>query len=472
MADANATTRTPLTSEFFGADDFIKKRDIREQVYGYIPYSNFMDFLFNTGKDATRKVKAVSSNLHHYEEDDLFVVPTILAGATGGGSAGAPVTFSIAAIGSAGAYVQPFVVGDIVQIGSKANGFKKGMITAIVEDTAAGTHDYTVTPTQAAVQIAPADAAAGEEVRYISHAQADGAFFPKSKLSQLVRYSTKMQIYAEAFKRHGSESADVVEVKIDGKPYLFYRGIAQAYERMAVDIAMQTLIGDEADNLLDPNHPDGDNIFSINTNEGLEQKIANDGGIEYPYTTSFDYADLQALDKLIDVVHGPHEYMGQVGIDFEHGFDDNIFTKLENTGSSFTAFQSGPSVDMKKAAEIALSLRFRTVAAGSRVWHIQKNDVLNSKNLLNGTGYPEMGFFIPSLVYQGASSDEDMRLGITTPYDAICIRYKDNGVDGSRMARVVDQNPKELGADSYKKTLLMEMAVQFGAIRKFARAYL
>jgi hypothetical protein len=471
MAAGNAATVTPFTENFFGADDFIKSRDIRNVLYPFVQYTEFMDFLFNTGKENTRKVKATANRLYHYEEDDHFVVPTIVGTSTGGGSAGAAVTFTINAIGSVGAYVLPYDVGDLVDIGSKAAGFKQAQITG---KTVAGNgvHTYVARPSLSTVQIAPADAVAGAEVRYAGTARADGAYFPNSKLSKLLKYQTDMQIYSQSFKRHGSQSADYAEVEVDGKPFLFLRGLGEAYERLMVDIALQTLKGQSADNLTDPNHPDGNGTYNIFRNEGLEQKILNDGGINYGYTTSFDYStDLVALEKLFSSVHGPNEYMGQLGNDVMHDIDSAMKSYLDNNGARYEAFKSGPSVSMKEAAELAASFRFKTVTAGNRVFHLQEAEILNARNLTQGTSYPEIGFFIPHQIYEAATSSDDVNLGIKRPFEAISIRYKDNGIDGSRYSKVIDQNESNLGADAKKRTLLMEMAVQFGMIRKFGRVY-
>lgn len=470
---ANASTVTPFTENFFGADDFIKSRDIRDVLYPFVQYTEFMDFLFNTGRENTRKVKAVANRLYHYEEDDHFVVPTILTASTstGGASAGADVTFQINAIGTSPDFVQPFNVGDLVDIGSKANGFKQAQIKSVTV-SGSGTHTYVATPSLSTVQIAPADAAAGEEVRYAGVARADGAAFPNSKLSKLLRYQTDMQIYSESFKRHGSQSADYAEVNVDGKPFLFLRGLGEAYERMIVDIALQTLKGQRADNLKDPNHPDGNGVYNIFRNEGLEQKILNDGGVDYGYGASFDYTtDFVAFEKLLSAVHGPKEYMGQIGNDLMHDIDTNMKSYLDNTGIRYEAFKSGPSTSMKEAAELAASFRFKTVTSGNRVFHLQEAEILNARNLTQGTAYPEMGFFIPHQIYEAATSSDDVNLGIKRPFEAICVRYKDNGIDGSRMSRVIDQGESELGADAKKRTLIMEMAVQFGMIRKFGRVY-
>jgi hypothetical protein len=471
MAAENTSGTKIFTGTTFGADEFILDREIREIIAPFVDYK-FMDFIFNTGYSETRKVATGRDEVHHYEEDDLYTVPTIVGTSTGGATAGAKTTFTINAIGSSGNYVNPFQKGKIVRIGSLAAGWKSAYVDSYTL-AGNGQHGYTVTPIGGAVRIAPADAAAGMEVRHISMAMADGAYFPESELSKVFKLSTKIQTFAAAFKRHLRASADRSVVKVNGKEYMFIRGMNEVMTRLEVAIALQSLIGPTGDNVTDPLHPDGNNTYSVLFNEGLRSRIATQQGMRYDYGASFDYADAIAIDKLIDGVHGPREYFLQLGIDLDHGWDQAFYDKTDKA-TSFAAFMQQPSNPGKSnetAKQLAASFGFRTVTVGSRTFHAQKCDALSARNLTAGAGEESLGFAIPHEVYKASSTREGFNKGETKSFDAMCWRYKNNGIDGSRMSRTIPQGPAHLGADSQKETIIMEGGLQYGMVRKFLELY-
>lgn len=462
----NAYDNAKFEPGVIGADDFILDREIRDIIIPYLPYG-FMDFIAaRSGKDGIKREVSKSNFVHHYEEDQKYVVATLSAALTGGATAGAVATAVINGIGSGTDWLNPFFKNQIVRVGSKAAGFVMAQVTSITLDPTAGEHEIILKPLRAADQLNPATVgASGQEIRHFSHATADGGRSVDSMQNSLIRFTQNMQMYRKKVVQYGGERSNKAMVKVDGAPYLYLYHLGQLYEQLDVDLAMQTVFGVKADNINDENHPDGPGKV-INTQEGMEQFILNKGGINYDYGTAFDYDDHVAIDKAIDERKGPNEYVVLSGIDLMHMNDDAFFTKVKDA-TSFGFFAD----DLEEGKKMAGTFNVKSVKVGGTTFHWKKEDVLSAPHLTYGTEYPEFAFFIPKGVYQTSGTAEEFDRGNRKSYDALCIRYRDNGKDGSRMMKVYDRGPEVTGVDQYEANLWAEMVIQFAGIRHFGRIF-
>lgn len=463
----NAYTAGKFEPGVIGADDFVLHREIREEIVPYLNYSSMINFFFaRGGKDGIKKEASGSNELHHYEEDAKYTVAVVTGTSTGGATAGAAATFTMTGVGSGSTWLQPFFVNQIVRCGSKAAGYVQAQVTAITVDNSAGEHAITVKPLKAANQLDPSTVlAAGQTVHHLSEGTADGGQASAGQISKLIRYTQNMHQYKRKVVQYGGERSNKAMVNIDGGNYLYLRQIAELYEQLDVDMAMMSFFGEKADNITDANHPDGAGK-TVNTQEGLEQFIINNSGINFDYAAAFDNDDFIALDKAIDERKGPKEYMALVGIDLMHAIDGAYFTKIKDA-TAFGFF----SEDLEEGKNIAATLHFKSIKVGSTTFHIKKEDIFSAPDLTFNTEYPEFGYLIPKGVYQTSGTAEGFMRGQKKSYDAMCIRYRDNQKDGSRIFKMFTRGPEVTGTDQYETHLFSEMGIQFSGIRHFARIY-
>ncbi len=463
----NASTVTKFKPGAIGADSFILERDIRETITPYYDYGSIMDFFgVAGGRNGLKKMAAKQNELNHYEEDQVFTVAVLNAAASGGASAGATATCVMVGVGSGSTWVQPFRLNDIVSVGSTTNGRVLAQVTSITVDNSAGEHTFVLKPLKAAEQLNPATVAnAGEEIRFVTHGTADGGKAPDSMQSKLIRLTQYMQMYKEKSGRYGGESANQSVVKIDGAPYLAPRNLAEALQRLHVQVTNAALFGEaQTNSITDVNHPDGSGE-SVTYQIGLEEFITSNSGINYDYAAAFDNDDFVALDKALYERHSANEYMFRVGHNLMHGIDASMFTKIKDA-TAFGFFDSDPVEGRKMAA----AMNFKTVMVGNRTFHIRSEKTLSAPDLI-GPEYLDYGYLIPNSVYKTGGTYRDMLSGKTQEYNSIALRYREYPKDGSRMMKLIERTPKEIGADQYETHIYAEWGIQFAGIRQFGRAY-
>lgn len=459
MGAENSSSQRKLDFTYYSVDDFLKYRDIREKLINYRNKTDLLDFIFL--ESMPRVKEAAANTVYHYEDDDLFA-SAVTTAISGGAAPGASGTFTIAPIGLAGDYIIPFRVGETVDIGNVTIGFTEALVTAVTINAGTGAHVYTIVPVNNTVTLtAPAFLAVGRTVVVNNAAFADGTAPMKSALTKLKKYSFDMQIFKEAFERYGSESANREVIESDGKYYAFYRGISAAIERLDSKISFAYLKGAKAVGLFDPNHPDYPSTAPIYKFNGIDKEISTNGGITYPYTTSFAYTDFQAIDKALDLVYAPSEYQMLAGINVQHNIDDALFGKAQNSGTAFATFNGDQ--------DLALATHFRSVYVGSRTFHIKKVKAMNWPNVTALQNFPNQAYLIPSEIYTGKSKAGDT-YATTEPQDVVCLRYKNNQYDGSRMFKEIVRTPENNGGfDKTYHEYIAELTLQISLVRKFLR---
>lgn len=404
-----SSSESILSAGYIAPNSFLSKRETRRTIFDRYREDTLFDFLIHSN----RTLKSAQTEFGWFEDDYLYTKATI-SGATGGG-AGANVVITITRPAGDGDHqkLAPGKKWDLVLIDGK-----RGWVQAVDKSNAStGTFVFTVKPVTSAGNFVPASGLigdlAGKTIVFFSNGKADGTGQPESMVRKPNRYYNYTQIFATQFAVDGSESANEVEVEVDGKPYFYLKGVEDAANKHNLDMEYAWLLGEMSEGLTD----DENGGKAVHLTRGLE-KYVDDFGNKLPYTTAFDYDKMTALEKTLARERAAKNIMLQNGINLNIDMQKSVKDLVANNGMNYAAFGNGNSLARH------VDFGFDAFRFSNRTYFMKECEALNYEPVtgFSGSPYPDMGFAIPLDRVKNSSTDSDEPEYL----DTISLRFKQN----------------------------------------------
>lgn len=396
-----------LTSAYISPSTYLTKRDIRKKIFPRYREENLFDFLFHSG----RKKVTVNERFDWWEDDYLYSsAATASKSGTNGAGNTATVTITSASHFESGTQ-SGGRVNDLALVHT-TSGIIKVFVSA-VDRTTDSAHVYTLKPIVATDNLVGNLASGGgDKIAFFSNAYADGTDQGESVIRKPLQFTNYTQIVKTQYEANGSESANQVEVEIDGKPYFYLKGVEDAANRHNTDIEFAMILGEQSTTMTDA---DGN---TLNLTRGLESYVDNFGN-QQSYST-FQYSSLTTLEKTLDSERAPIDIMLLNGNTLNIDTDGVVKGELDNNGIEYDKFGKG---DPRRRY---VDFGFDGFRFSNRFYHKKKWDALNYTPVTGGdldisggsaSPYPTMGFAVPLDKVKDPKGDL---------VDTICLRYKMN----------------------------------------------
>lgn len=418
MPAGTTQIQSSYTSAYISPETFLNARDIRREIFDKYNERNLLDMLWHSGY----KMITDRTRFNWFEHDFLYSYFQI-ASSTGTPGAGNPVTITVKVITPAetegpgswavAAYtVSPGKKTDTVMVGDV-----RGWISA-TDKTTDGAHTYTISPVDVNDDIVTATVD-DDYVALFSNAKADGTTQPESMVRKPILYYNTTQIFANNYTSYGSEAANKSEVVVKGKPYYYLQGVEDASLKHMLDMEFAFIMGKRSDSLVDASF----NNEAVNTTGGLDWFIDTFGN-NLTYTSgSFDYDDLETIEKSLSANRAARHVLQLNGIDVNIEIDDAVKGKLDAGGSSAVDWSKfGDGDGAKRAIDWGIDgFRF-----SNRNYYKKEMEFLNYKPI---TGNPTLSASWPGYSYTiplGTIKNPRPMGAYDEYFDTISIRYKAN----------------------------------------------
>lgn len=265
--------------------------------------------------------------------------------------------------------------------------FADGKTTGFVETTdktTPGAHKITVKKTDSTQDISTA-AVVGTTMVFFSNGQAEGSGATQSRVEQYSKITNKLHILREYFEVTDEEMYNQSWFEVNGKKYLWYKGIEATANRFELQKQLALLVSNQSTGLTDKNGS------VVQTTHGMIPQIRT-GGAELEYFGKPDEASFDEVMLHLDNNYGENKYFVGNGHNLMLGLKDMLVKFGQNgTGNiSFTPFTGGEKQ--------AIKLDFKSYSVGDYEFYFNNWKILSHKDTLGADGLPfrHMGIFIPA----------------------------------------------------------------------------
>lgn len=260
--------------------------------------------------------------------------------------------------------------------------------------------DVVITPYDETDEIPQVEA--GEELIIISSAFSEGSGQPESALSGAWEYDNEVQIIKETFGATGSEmtNQDWFNVTSEGQkiPAIYYKGQSEIDYRLALKIDGALLFNKRVVGATQA--VDATTGRVIKTTEGLIPYIRRVGN-EHPYTVgSFDIADFDDINLVLDREHAGNYTLALLGIQLQTEIEDVLKAYFSDTNINFTK-QIVNDVLFHKNESLSASVNFKYLTKSERTYLFKRMGVFSNPKTFGNTNaigsydMPNMGVMIP-----------------------------------------------------------------------------
>lgn len=432
------------TASFVSPTNYLLKPEVRNKIFQAYDERALYDFLIHSGR-----TKVTGNTTYRWLEHDSYFHTHTVESVAGSAGAGNAATFTLEE-------VDHLATGTLSEIKKKdlvivytASGARRGYVTATVK-TADTAHTVTVNPVDSAIDLVT-EGIAGSTIVVFSSAASDGANMtaPTSRLP--VEFYGYVQIIDTQKKTNGGESANVSFVEVDGKPYYYHQLVQDGDMEQRMKFENAAIFGQRG------SETDPVTSGTAYLTAGLEWYADNEGYAE-PYSGSFGLADLQNVQKNLDLEKAPTKQLFLVGNQLGNDVDDFVKGRLDNTAIDWSKMGIGSVSDRM------IDFGVDGFRYGNFIFMKKKFGPLNTLGLTGGISaspYPKMGFCVSWDRVTAANGEEE---------DTICLRYKQND-RGSRFMRYWDRDYKITNDDAYEFNWKGEMGLQNALARHTNKVY-
>ena len=370
---------------------------------------NIYQWLWSRGLE----VPTANDAFIHYEDDWKHDVVTIRAN-SGAGSTGALTVVPINDT-SGRVYVR---VGDTV-IFKGATGIHGVRARVYALDQTAGAATMTVAPFISTEAI-PA-VTLGDQVMIYGNAFAEATGQPIGRYSGFSKVTNYVQIFKESFGISGSALTDQLWFEIpnaSGNGLMGYinKGQMDMDFRYMKQVDGAFLVGVKNTNTTV--NVDAITGGEIITTEGIFTGIKNSGKT-VGYTTTFELADFNTVDKYLTTQYVGGSPLFGMGIDLDQAVEDKLFSTLKQTGVDPTMVSEGVVNDLFGGSrDRAMSIGFNSFRKSDRTYIFKRLSGLSDLKSFGATGYnwSKVGFMLPNDKQTDSKSRDKI--------DSMRMRYK------------------------------------------------
>ena len=294
--------------------------DIQDDEYTMFDWLNF------TGRSVSKPVE--NPEYFHFLNTSMYATAEVKADYT---AQGVGVAASITLLGDAG--VTP-LVNELVTF---PNGVQ-GLIRSVSDDT----DPVIVVVPDAAVAIP--SVADGDKLIFTSNAYAAGAGTSSvMRTTEMTKRSNYIQKFKTLFTEDDFSAGTAIELKFQGKNYIFYKQEYEAMRKHEMDIANQSFIGAKSKTMTDANGK------AVYTTEGLRNAIINGSGVihETAVSNTFDpLVDLKSMSVQMDANRCPSSYAMWASQAYDNAVDVGTATQAAFAGGGikYTSYEGGDAI--------------------------------------------------------------------------------------------------------------------------------
>ena len=347
-----------------------------------------------------------------FEKDRIM--PKVKATNGGAGSAGAAVTFTIAADSkvtapSASPYDTgatpdsvsvPVKLNDLIMIKPATGTASYGSYIKAIVTTVTGSTSFAATPINSADAIPSIPAA--DEIVIFGNAHGEGSGFQAPMTTKSTKYTEKLQIIKHRMRVTGSES--LVKLwyteKSSGESKFQVKGEGDAYAQFMNTAELNLLIGEELSNTtLASTFQATNNPLAMT--RGLLSQIVDGGNIlNYAAVAGLTVADLYDYNVEIDAEKAQKRNLMMSGIEIDQQVDRELGDRLKDGAISYGGF----NMDQEKA----VNLSFQKFTLGSYTYDKRPMASFNDRQTLgaDGYGFKYEAFTIPAGSVKMAGGEE------------------------------------------------------------------
>ena len=382
----NAVTTQAILSTF----DIVKPEIFNQYIKRFGDQGlNLFIWLWSRGLEVPTGNDAYS----HYEDDWKTDVITIRTTNNTAHAAGAAVTLNINDT-SGRVYVR---VGDIIMF--KGTGGIHGVKARVNSlNQTAGAATMTVSPLNVLASIPSVTAA--DEVIIVTNAFAEGTGQPIGRYSGFSKVTNNVQIIKESFGITGNALTDQLwfEIKNAAGGLIGYaaKGQEDMDYRFAKAVDGAYFIGERNTNTTVT--VDAVTGAPMTTTEGLLTGIKSSGKT-VGYTTTFELADFNTIDKYLTTQFVGGSSLFGMGIDLDQAVEDKLFSSLKMTGYDPTTLEQGVVNDLFAGnRDVAMSIGFSSFKKSDRPYIFKRLSGLSDIKSFGATGYnwSKVGFIMPN----------------------------------------------------------------------------
>lgn len=408
VAPSSVTTQSILSTF-----DFIKPEVYNRLIKKYGDQGlNLYQWLWSRGLE----VPTANDSFIHYEDDWKTDVVTVRAAVSSGFTTGNLAVIPINDT-SGKVYVR---VGDQVLF-KGTNGIHGVRARVYAIDQTAGAATMTVAP-QDPTAIIPY-VGTGEQIMIYSNSFTEGTGQPIGRYSGFSKVVNYVQIIKESFGITGSAMTDQPWFEIpntSGNGLMGYaaKGQIDMDFHYAKQVDGAYLVGVKNTNTTV--NVDAVTGGAITTTEGLFTGIKNSGKT-VGYTTTFELADFNTVDKYLTTQFVGNNPLFGMGIDLDQAVEDKLFSTLKQTGFNPTEVTDGIVNDLFGGSrETAMSIGFNSFRKSDRTYIFKRLSGLSDLKSFGATGYnwSKVGFMLPN-DKQTDSQTKDKIDSMRTRYKAL-----------------------------------------------------
>ena len=441
-----ASVEGSLNEAYLAPNTFLNKRDVRKKIFPRYNEQNLFDWAQFTG----RTKETDNTRFNWFEKGYLYGYGEVLSSSATAYTAGTKVTIVLKTASHQ-------------ESGTKSAGKKwdSVMIAGVrgwVQATNKGTpnaHTYTIKPVKSTDNITGGslNALANAFVVFYSTAAADGTSQPESMVNKPDLFYNYTQIIKTKYEVFGSASANKTEVQVGGKPFYYLEGVQDSANKHKLDIMFAMFFGERYDGSLTDDDASAEPVY---TTGGIDATIRDFGNVT-TYTT-FDFAKLQAIEKILSKERAPMEMMWLNGVNLDMEIDNVVKGKLDNNGMNYAAFGKA------NAQERAVDFGYDSFRFSKRTYHKKAEDFLNYAPVTGYTAapWPDNGYILPidriaNPKPSGSGGDEEM--------DTVCLRYKRNDKE-SRFEKHWTRDINVTNVDRLEFNHMSECGLQFACLNQ------
>lgn len=480
MAVPNLTVALPrVDANYLAADDYMMDREVLNEVVDGYNEQSFLRFLEITNRAKESKNTVFS----HYEKGLMYRsvgIGAVIGTPTASSAVITLTADSYTTVGSLTGNIDraPLKATDVVMLPGGIHAY----VTVKTSPTPAGGSGFIaqftdgVSPSGTTTRftivrrdgdttsnIGTAVAAmvtSGERMIAYTNAHAEGSYLPVEGMDALnTRYIGQMQIWKTVASITGdADSNSPIIPWLNGSFKYTSKQRAEALIKHKADMGWA--------NLLSPGgsftNAAGEKVLLTKGMEGYLKDLGNN----YPFTSTFDLADLNAIVALIKANWGGREYMWVMGAELRASVETLLRTFTANGNLSYNSFGIGSD------KQRAIDLGFDSFHFGGITFHLIEEQLFNHPQVtgLAGMDYANTGFLIPTEDQKVTYMDEYMQRNFEK-IPSVWLRYKVDSIGSRRFRDATYDFRNNGGRDVMSYGIQSQEGLQMANLHKFIRVY-
>ncbi|WPZ08772.1 SU10 major capsid protein [Roseivirga spongicola] len=393
----------------------------------YRGQANLFDFMV-----WTKRLEKTGQTEYKWTEEDALRNEFTIESVTGASGAGNAATITLEEANHIDSGTKsPVQVGDVFMV-DNSNGRYIFRVNSVNKSSAS---NHTITAQETGVNLVD-DLAAADIAGRLTNSFADGEEMPDGIASVPLDFSNYTQIVKTAYRINGSERANKVYRKINGKHYYAIKQEKRAKQDHDLSVNYALLMGQKRN---DKTASNGETIYETGGMEWFAKTLGNDDS----YTT-WALADFTGYEQTLNANHVGNEVFFFQGSDLNISVNAVLRGLNETTGINYSTFGKG---DGKQRS---IDLGFDSFRINNRTYHQKVVEAMNAQGITQNTNLPQEGIIVPADKYTDKNGNSQFKLKV---------RYKESDKE-NRYYNVWTRDKTITNKDQFELNMQSEFGFQ------------